>query len=114
MEVNDVRAKSSIPIGLNPGPGTDRPPALAQGPNPPQGSYPTWQAFYWNNKTLSGAPVLVRNESDINYDWATFPCPSINADNFSRALERATLTCAWNIPLYSHQRRRIRVWETMP
>ena len=58
--------------------------ALAQGPNPPQGSYPTWQAFYWNNKTLSGAPVLVRNESDINYDWGSgSPAPSINADNFS-------------------------------
>jgi hypothetical protein len=58
--------------------------ALAQGPTPPQGSYPTWQAFYYNNKTLSGSPVLVRNESDINYDWGSrSPDPSINADNFS-------------------------------
>ena len=58
--------------------------ALAQGPTPPQGSYPTWQAFYYNNKTLSGSPVLVRNESDINYDWGgSSPDPSVNADNFS-------------------------------
>ena len=58
--------------------------ALAQGPTPPQGSYPTWQAAYYNNKTLSGSPVLVRNESDINYDWgSSSPDPSVNADNFS-------------------------------
>jgi len=58
--------------------------ALAQGPTPPQGSYPTWQAFYYNNKTLSGSPVLVRNEPDINYDWgSSSPDPSVNADNFS-------------------------------
>ena len=58
--------------------------ALAQGPTPPQGSYPTWQAFYYNNKTLSGSPVLVRNESDINYDWgSSSPDPSVSVDNFS-------------------------------
>ena len=58
--------------------------ALAQGPTPPQGSYPTWQAFYYNNKTLSGSPVLLRNESDINYDWgSSSPDPSVNADSFS-------------------------------
>ena len=58
--------------------------ALAQGPTPPQGSYPTWQAFYYDNKTLSGPPVLLRNESDINYDWGSgSPDPRVNADNFS-------------------------------
>src|SRR4030042_213334 len=58
--------------------------ALAQGPNPPQGSYPTWQASYYNNKTLSGSPVLVRNESDLNSDWgSSSPDPSVNADSFS-------------------------------
>jgi len=60
--------------------------ALAQGPTlpQPQRSDPTWQAFYWNNQTLSGAPVLVRSESDINYDWGIgSPAPGINADHFS-------------------------------
>jgi len=58
--------------------------ALAQGPTPPQGSYPTWQAFYYNNQTLSGSPALVRDESDINYDWgSSSPDPSVSADHFS-------------------------------
>ncbi len=43
-----------------------------------------WQAEYWNNRDLSGAPVLVRQESSINYDWGTgSPAPGVNADNFS-------------------------------
>jgi len=43
-----------------------------------------WQATYWNNKTLSGAPALVRSEPDINYDWGReSPAPSVNADHFS-------------------------------
>lgn len=43
-----------------------------------------WQAQYWNNRDLSGNPVLVRQESSINYDWgAGSPAPGVNADNFS-------------------------------
>lgn len=29
----------------------------------------SWQATYWNNKTLSGTAVLQRNENELNYDW---------------------------------------------
>lgn len=44
-----------------------------------------WEAKYWNNKTLSGNPVLQRTESDVNYDWAGgSPAPGVvNDDNFS-------------------------------
>lgn len=43
-----------------------------------------WQASYWNNRTLSGTPVLVRTESSINYDWgAGSPAPEVSVDNFS-------------------------------
>ena len=43
-----------------------------------------WQAAYWNNKTLSGAPTLVRSEPDINSDWGrASPASSVNADRFS-------------------------------
>ncbi len=43
-----------------------------------------WQARYWNNRTLSGDPVLTRTESSINYDWGTgSPAPEVNVDNFS-------------------------------
>ncbi len=58
--------------------------ALAQGPVQPQGTDPTWQATFWNNQTLSGSPALVRNESDINYNWGSgSPASSVNADRFS-------------------------------
>jgi hypothetical protein len=57
--------------------------ALAQGPGPLHTS-PTWQASYWNNMTLSGTPALVRDETDLNYDWgAGSPAPGVNADHFS-------------------------------
>lgn len=43
-----------------------------------------WYGEYYNNRTLSGAPVLVRNDNDINFDWRWgSPAASIPADNFS-------------------------------
>lgn len=57
--------------------------ALAQGPGP-QHSSPTWQAAYWNNTTLSGEPVLVRDEANLDYDWGSgSPDPRIHSDGFS-------------------------------
>jgi hypothetical protein len=57
--------------------------AFAQRPGP-QHTSPTWQAAYWNNMTLSGAPVLERDEADLNYDWGSgSPGPRVNADHFS-------------------------------
>jgi hypothetical protein len=59
-------------------------PILAQTPITPQHSDPTWQASYWNNTTLSGNPVVVRQEANINYDWGlNAPAPGVNADHFS-------------------------------
>jgi hypothetical protein len=55
----------------------------AQGPGP-QHSDPTWQASYWNNMALSGAPVLQRTESSLDYNWGTgSPDPAVQADGFS-------------------------------
>lgn len=43
-----------------------------------------WQASYWNNTLLSGAPVITRVDPQINFNWGSgSPHPSINADNFS-------------------------------
>lgn len=62
--------------------------AFAQGPVQPLHTEPTWQAMYWNNTTLSGPPVLVRQEGpfegNLDYYWGTgSPDPSIHPDNFS-------------------------------
>ncbi|MGB1251264.1 MAG: PA14 domain-containing protein [Candidatus Promineifilaceae bacterium] len=50
----------------------------------------TWTASYWNNTDFSGAPVLVRQESDIFYEWRRqSPAPNIvNANDFSARWER--------------------------
>jgi hypothetical protein len=44
-----------------------------------------WHAEYFNNITLGGSPVLVRNESAVNYDWGTgSPAPgTVSEDRFS-------------------------------
>lgn len=44
----------------------------------------SWQARYWNNRTLSGEPVLSRTDSSINFDWGGgSPAPEVTPDNFS-------------------------------
>jgi hypothetical protein len=43
-----------------------------------------WTAKYFNNKDLSGDPVVTRNENAINKDWGSgSPATAIAADNFS-------------------------------
>jgi hypothetical protein len=52
-------------------------------PAPPSGG--NWKAEYFNNMTLSGTPVLVRNEAALNYNWG-YGSPlagTVNADHFS-------------------------------
>lgn len=47
-------------------------------------AYPEWKGEYWNNRTLSGDAVLVRNDRDINFDWGQgSPSSSLPVDNFS-------------------------------
>ncbi|MEZ4618049.1 MAG: PA14 domain-containing protein [Caldilineaceae bacterium] len=51
-----------------------------------------WRGEYFNNTTLSGPPVLVRNDAEINFAWDTAaPAPQVNQDNFSVRWSR-TLT----------------------
>ena len=34
-----------------------------------EGDYPDWRGAYFDNPNLAGAPVLVRNDASINFDW---------------------------------------------
>ena len=43
----------------------------------------TWQAKYWNNKNLSGDPVLVRQEDNIDHDWGHGSPTGVNNNQFS-------------------------------
>ena len=45
--------------------------ALAQDGPTGQHTDSVWQVAYWNNKTLSGNPVVETAESNIDWDWGT-------------------------------------------
>ncbi len=43
-----------------------------------------WRADYYNNRTLSGAPVLTRYDAAIDFDWGNgSPDATVPVDNFS-------------------------------
>ena len=42
-----------------------------------------WQGEYFNNTSLSGSPVLVRNTPQINYNWTGSPGSGVFTDLFS-------------------------------
>lgn len=43
-----------------------------------------WEGKYWNNRDLSGNPILTRQDGSINFDWGGgSPAPEVFADNFS-------------------------------
>ena len=57
---------------------------LFAGPSAIFASEGPWTAYYYNNRDLSGSPVLVRQEPAIDYNWAGLsPSPVVNVDNFS-------------------------------
>jgi uncharacterized protein YraI len=80
--IGDVRpAPTHTPVRPAPTatPAPTRPPASGGACHGP------WQANYWNNTTLSGAPALVRQDGTINFQWGDgSPAPgTINVDHFS-------------------------------
>jgi hypothetical protein len=45
--------------------------------------YAGWKGEYFTNRTLTGDPALVRDDSDINFDWGTgSPVSWMSADSF--------------------------------
>jgi hypothetical protein len=51
---------------------------------PTRPAYPDWRGEYFANTTLLGAPVVVRNDPDINFNWGrNAPASGVPIDNFS-------------------------------
>jgi hypothetical protein len=47
-------------------------------------TFPDWKGEYFTGTTLSGKPVVVRNDPALDFNWGTSsPDPSIPPDNFS-------------------------------
>jgi hypothetical protein len=79
-------------------------PVLAQ-------SSDVWDASYWNNTTLSGPPVLGRQESAINYDWGSgSPDPSVAVDGFSARWTRYVDLAAGTYTFSATSDDGMRVW----
>jgi hypothetical protein len=51
---------------------------------PTRPAYPDWRGEYFANTMLLGAPVVVRNDPDVNFNWGRgAPAAGIPIDNFS-------------------------------
>jgi photosystem II stability/assembly factor-like uncharacterized protein len=49
-----------------------------------------WKGEYWNNRTLSGNPVLCRDDGSVNFDWGNgSPGSGVPSDNFSARWTRS-------------------------
>ena len=49
-----------------------------------QGLYPDWRGEYFANPDLAGKPVLVRNDTEIAFNWGSgSPAPEVPTDRFS-------------------------------
>jgi hypothetical protein len=52
-------------------------------------SYPDWKGQYWSNRSLSGNPVLVRNDEDIDFSWGSGTAAAgLPVDDFSARWSR--------------------------
>jgi hypothetical protein len=84
--------------------------------------YADWKAEFWPNRDLSGDPILVRNDTKIDFDWgAKSPAVGVSADNFSvrwsRKLSfdegtyRFTVTADDGVRVYVDGQRVINEWH---
>ena len=82
-------------------------PAMAQDGH----SDPYWQASYWNNTSLSGTPVLQRQETALDHDWSTgSPGSGVTSDTFSARWTRYIDTAAGTYRFTATSDDGIRVW----
>jgi hypothetical protein len=70
-----------------------------------------WLAEFWNNKDLSGQPVLVRYDQTIDFDWGHgSPAKGVDDDNFSARWTRKVYFPAGNYRFNATMDDAMRVW----
>lgn len=71
--------------------------ALMLAPLPLRAADGDWQAQYWSNRFLSGAPSLVRTEKAVSFEWGFgSPATGLPPDNWSaRWTKSATFAAGW-------------------
>lgn len=86
-------------------------------------SFPDWKAEFWRNTDLSGAAVLVRNDSRVSFDWGSkAPAAGVPADRFSArwtrtgtftdGLYRFSLRANDGVRFYVNGTRLVDEWHT--
>ena len=80
-----------------------------------KGLYPDWRGEYYPNRNLTGAPVLTRNDTAIDFDWGPgSPGPGVPADNFSVRWTRTLEMEGGSYRFYANADDGIRVWVDSP
>ena len=75
---------------------TSRPPTRP--PPPPE----PFAAEYFDNSTLSGAPVLTRSDDAIDFDWGEgAPGPGVPSDRFSARWTRTEELRGRHLPVHA-------------
>ncbi len=70
-----------------------------------------WRGEYFNNRYLSGAPLLVRNDVAINFDWGSgSPGSGLPADDFSVRWSRGLSFSAGTYRFYARVDDGVRLW----
>ena len=65
--------------------------------------FPDWKGRYWPNRSLSGSPILVRNDATVDFNWGMgSAAPGLPTDNFSA---RWTRTLSFEDGVYRFQAR---------
>jgi len=70
-----------------------------------------WQGQYFNNMTLSGSPVFVRADPEIDFNWKMgSPWPTVNNEQFSARWTRSTPVDAGNYQFNVLTDDGVRLW----
>lgn len=70
-----------------------------------------WRGEYFNNQTLSGQPVLVRDDPEINFNWGTSsPGSGLQNGNFSVRWTRSIVVPGGEYRFLARSNDGVRVW----
>jgi hypothetical protein len=74
-------------------------------------SYPDWKGEYFNNRKLEGSPDLVRNDTDIDFDWGSDgPGSDIGGDFSVRWTQRMHFDSTANYLFHARVTDGVRLW----
>lgn len=99
---NTPAATAVIPVAT----ATAVPPTATAAP-----TFTGWRGEYFNNQTLSGQPVLVRDDPEINFNWGTSsPGSGLQNGNFSVRWTRSIIVPGGEYRFLARSNDGVRVW----